>query len=75
MIPLKSAAGSILGATGNVRSRHRQSGQEIRNWIAAYAALSTVGPYDITYRYYRPIPEFIAGFSITTALPRNAGPV
>ena len=57
MIPLKSAAGSILGATGNVRSRHRQSGQEIRNWIAAYAALSTVGPYDITYRYYRPIPN------------------
>ena len=50
-----------------------QSGQEIRNWIAAYAALSTVGPYDITYRYYRPIPEFIAGFSVTTALPRTAG--
>ena len=48
-----------------------QSGQEIRNWIAAYAALSTVGPYDITYRYYRPIPEFIAGFSVTTALPRT----
>src|SRR3954467_8712425 len=48
-----------------------QSGQEIRNWIAAYAALSTVGPYDITYRYYRPIPEFIAGFSVTTALPRG----
>ena len=47
-----------------------QSGQEIRNWIAAYAALSTAGPYDITYRYYRPIPEFIAGFSVTTALPR-----
>ena len=49
-----------------------QSGQEIRNWIAAYAALSTTGPYDITYRYYRPIPEFIAGFSVTTALPRSA---
>jgi 2,3-dihydroxyphenylpropionate 1,2-dioxygenase len=38
--------------------------------IAAYAAPSTVGPYDITYRYYRPIPEVIAGFSVTTALPR-----
>ena len=50
-----------------------QSGQEIRNWIAAYAALSTVGPYDITYRYYRVIPEFIAGFSVTTALPRTSG--
>jgi 2,3-dihydroxyphenylpropionate 1,2-dioxygenase len=48
-----------------------QSGQEIRNWIAAYSALSTVGPYEVTYRYYRPIPEFIAGFSVTTALPRS----
>src|SRR6478752_5324219 len=47
-----------------------QSGQEIRNWIAAYAALSSVGEYDITYRYYREIPEFIAGFSVATALPR-----
>src|SRR6478735_4007638 len=50
-----------------------QSGQEIRNWIAAYSALSTAGPYDITYRYYRPIPEFIAGFSVTTAQPRSDG--
>jgi 2,3-dihydroxyphenylpropionate 1,2-dioxygenase len=50
-----------------------QSGQEIRNWIAAYSALATVGPYDIRYRYYRPIPEFIAGFSVTTASPRSTG--
>lgn len=49
-----------------------QSGQEIRNWIAAYAALSTEGEYDMTSRYHRPIPEFIAGFSVTTALPRTA---
>ena len=39
----------------------------------AYAALSTVGPYEMTYRYYRPIPEFIAGFSVTTALPHSVG--
>ena len=55
----------------SIKEQGGQSGQEIRNWIAAYAALSTVGPYDITYRYYRPIPEFIAGFSVTTALPRT----
>ena len=55
----------------SIRELGGQSGQEIRNWIAAYSALSTVGPYDITYRYYRPIPEFIAGFSVTTALPRT----
>ena len=55
----------------SIREQGGQSGQEIRNWIAAYAALSTVGEYDITYRYYRAIPEFIAGFSVTTALPRT----
>ena len=49
-----------------------KSGHEIRNWIAAYSALSTAGPYEMSYRYYRPIPEFIAGFSVTTALPRTA---
>ena len=48
------------------------SGQEIRNWVAAYAALSTAGPYEINYTYYRPIPEFIAGFAVTTATPRSA---
>ena len=50
-----------------------RSGQEIRNWIAAYAALSAVGEYDMHYRYYRPIPEFIAGFAVTTASPRASG--
>jgi 2,3-dihydroxyphenylpropionate 1,2-dioxygenase len=45
------------------------SGQEIRTWIAAYAALSAAGAYDVEDRYYRPIPEFIAGFGVTTATP------
>lgn len=45
------------------------SAQEIRSWIAAYAALSAAGPYRMTSRYYRPIKEYIAGFSVTTALP------
>ncbi len=45
------------------------SGHEVRNWLAAYAALSTAGPYKVGYRYYRPIPEFIAGFAVTTAAP------
>jgi 2,3-dihydroxyphenylpropionate 1,2-dioxygenase len=49
-----------------------RSGQEIRTWIAAYAALSAAGGYDVEYRYYRPIPEFIAGFAVTTANPRAA---
>jgi 2,3-dihydroxyphenylpropionate 1,2-dioxygenase len=43
--------------------------QEIRTWVAAYGALAAAGSYELTYRYYRPIPEYIAGFAVTTALP------
>jgi 2,3-dihydroxyphenylpropionate 1,2-dioxygenase len=45
------------------------SAHEVRTWIAAYASLSASGPYKIRSRFYRPIPEWIAGFAITTALP------
>lgn len=43
------------------------SSHEVRTWIAAYAALAASGPYEMTYRFYEPIPEWIAGFSVTTA--------
>ncbi len=46
------------------------SGHEVRTWIAAYAALSTAGPYDVSHTFYRPIPEWIAGFGITIAATR-----
>ena len=46
------------------------SAQEIRTWVAAFAALETVGPYEITGRYYKPAPELIAGFAIRTAVPK-----
>jgi 2,3-dihydroxyphenylpropionate 1,2-dioxygenase len=55
----------FVAAAGN-------SSHEVRTWIAAYAALSACGPYRMTSRYYRPIPEWIAGFSITTATPGPA---
>jgi 2,3-dihydroxyphenylpropionate 1,2-dioxygenase len=48
------------------------SGQEIRTWVAAYGALTAAGRYEVTSRYYRPIPEFIAGFGVTTAIPAAA---
>jgi 2,3-dihydroxyphenylpropionate 1,2-dioxygenase len=48
-------------------SEHGCGAHEIRTWVAAYAALATAGPYAIRYRYYRPIPEYIAGFAVTTA--------
>ncbi|AEF38627.1 3-carboxyethylcatechol 2,3-dioxygenase [Hoyosella subflava] len=48
------------------------SSHEIRTWIAAYAALSGQGPYQVQSRYYRPIKEWFAGFSTTIATPASA---
>jgi 2,3-dihydroxyphenylpropionate 1,2-dioxygenase len=44
------------------------SSHEVRTWIAAYAALSTAGPYRVQTSFYQPIPEWIAGFGVTTAV-------
>lgn len=46
------------------------SAHEVRTWIAAYASLAAAGPYVVTSRFYRPIPEWIAGFAVTTAALR-----
>jgi len=46
------------------------SAQEIRTWVAAFAALEAAGPYETTMRYYKPAPDLIAGFAIRTAVPR-----
>ena len=45
------------------------SAHEVRTWIAAYAAMAAVGPYVVRSSYYGPIPEWIAGFAVTTAAP------
>lgn len=47
------------------------SAHEVRTWIAAYAALSTQGSYEMTSRYYRPIKEWFAGFAVTTAMQKE----
>ena len=44
------------------------SAHEVRTWIAAYASLAAIGPYRMTTRFYEPVPEWIAGFAVTTAL-------
>jgi 2,3-dihydroxyphenylpropionate 1,2-dioxygenase len=43
------------------------SGHEVRTWIAAFASLATSGAYTMSQRFYRPIPEWIAGFAVATA--------
>ncbi|MBO2453185.1 3-carboxyethylcatechol 2,3-dioxygenase [Actinomadura barringtoniae] len=52
--------------------RHGCGAHEIRTWVAAHAALAEHGPYEVIDRYYRPVPEYIAGFAVTTARPREA---
>ena len=48
------------------------SSHEVRSWVAAFAALhSATGGYDVSYEYYRPIKEFIAGFGIMFAEERE----
>ena len=46
------------------------SSHEVRTWIAAYSALRACGEYEVTYEFYRPIKEYIAGFGVTTAVLR-----
>jgi 2,3-dihydroxyphenylpropionate 1,2-dioxygenase len=45
---------------------------EVRTWVAAHAALGASGPYRTASTFYRPVPEWIVGFAITTALPAVA---
>ncbi len=46
------------------------SAHEVRTWVAAHNALkAAAGQYTVTSEYYRPIPEYIAGFAVTTAVP------
>ncbi|WP_188197156.1 3-carboxyethylcatechol 2,3-dioxygenase [Nonomuraea sp. SYSU D8015] len=45
------------------------SAHEVRTWIAAFASLAATGEYRMTSRFYRAIPEWIAGFAVATAEP------
>ncbi len=44
-----------------------RGGHEFRTWLAVCAALAANGPYTTKTWYYRPIPEWIAGFGMMTA--------
>lgn len=43
------------------------SSHEVRCWVAACAAMAAAGPYTVADRYYRAIPEWIAGFGYLAA--------
>ena len=43
------------------------SAHEVRTWVAAYASLAATGTYRLRSRFYEAVPEWIAGFAVTTA--------
>ena len=50
-----------------IRREGGRGGQEVRSWIAAFAALSELGEYEMTTQVYEAISEWIAGFGIVSA--------
>lgn len=46
-----------------------RSTHEVRTWVAAFAALSALGPYTAQKEYYKPINEWIAGYGVMSASP------
>ncbi len=44
------------------------SGHEIRAWLAAFAALSARGRYQVTNQWYWPVDEWMTGFGMMTAV-------
>lgn len=63
------ALSALDGWTNDRIGEHGCGAHEIRTWVAAYSALAATGSYEVTYRYYRPVPEYIAGFAVTTGRP------
>mgnify|MGYP003582050480 CR=1 FL=1 len=50
-----------------IRVEGGRGGQEVRSWMAAFAALHEMGEYDMTTHCYEDISEWIAGFGIVSA--------
>ena len=50
-----------------IRVEGGRGGQEVRSWMAAFAALHEIGEYDMTTHCYEDISEWIAGFGIVSA--------
>lgn len=51
----------------DIRKEGGRGGQEVRSWMAAFAALAELGQYDMTIHCYEAISEWIAGFGIVSA--------
>jgi len=45
-----------------------KSTHESKTWMAGYAALAETGAFAVAKQYYRPVPEWICGFGLMTAM-------
>ncbi len=52
-----------------IREEGGNGGQEIRTWIAGFAALNEAGRYRTDLHFYKPIAEWNAGMAMLTASP------
>lgn len=51
----------------DIRQQGGRGGQEVRTWMACFAALDEIGQYETTIHCYEAISEWIAGFAMVTA--------
>lgn len=70
---MATLAGGDLASTDGwantwVEETGGHSAHEIRTWVAAFAALSTAGPYRVTGQAYWPVKEWMTGFGLMTAV-------
>ena len=59
----------MLGIT--IVDKGIQTFRHFENNVAAFAAISAFGSWRSEGRYYRPIPEWIAGFGSLSATTQN----
>jgi 2,3-dihydroxyphenylpropionate 1,2-dioxygenase len=53
----------------DVTQKAGRAAHEVRTWVAAFAAQSTVGPYRMEVLYHRPIPAWIVGMAMARTVP------
>lgn len=44
---------------------------EVRCWVAAMAAISAAGPFQVVDRFYAPVPEWLTGMGVLSAIPNS----
>ncbi len=57
--------------TDQVRVEAGRGANEVLGWVAAFAALSASGPYDVQQEFYQAIPGWIAGMAMVAAQQRG----